>query len=287
MTSRERILAQHPCFGAAANRGRIHLPVAPECNLFCNFCKRSLNDREDRPGVAREIMTPEEAVEAVGRALKLCPELAVAGVAGPGDALATDHALETFRKIRERYPELMRCMSTNGLLLAERIEELNEVGIDTLTVTVNAVDPEIQAKICGGVCYHGRVVPGRMGAELLIQRQMEGLGKAANQGIALKVNTVLIPGINDRHIAEVAETVGALGILRLNIIPLIPQHKFAALEPPTCAQLDAARRQAEPYVEVFRHCQHCRADAVGVPGKSDYSERIYLRRLEAETFSHG
>ena len=220
MATKEQVFAQHPCFGAARNRGRIHLPVCPVCNISCNFCVRSLNEDEDRPGVTAQVISPEEAVEVVRRGVELCPEISVAGIAGPGDTLATDHALETFRRIKKEFPGLLRCMSTNGLLLDERAEELLEVGIDTLTVTVNAVDPEIQKEICANVWYHGRRYTGIEGAQLLIENQLRGLERMAGAGVALKVNTVLIPGINDDHIETVARTVGRLGVLRYNIIPL-------------------------------------------------------------------
>ena len=287
MATKELVFARHPCFGAARNRGRIHLPVCPVCNISCNFCVRSLNEDEDRPGVTAQVISPEEAVEVVRRGVELCPEISVAGIAGPGDTLATDHALETFRRIKKEFPGLLRCMSTNGLLLDERAEELLEVGIDTLAVTVNAVDPEIQKEICANVWYHGRRYTGIEGAQLLIENQLRGLERMAGAGVALKVNTVLIPGINDDHIETVARTVGRLGVLRYNIIPLIPQHKFAHIPAPCCEQIDGARRKAEPYVEVFHHCQHCRADAAGIPGKSDCSKQLYQKRLLQETFSHG
>lgn len=63
MATKEQVFAQHPCFGAARNRGRIHLPVCPVCNISCNFCVRSLNEDEDRPGVTAQVISPEEAVE--------------------------------------------------------------------------------------------------------------------------------------------------------------------------------------------------------------------------------
>ena len=73
-----------------------------------------------------------------------------------------------------------------------------------------------------------------------------------------------------------------------NIIPLIPQHELKDYAAPTCPQIDEARIKASKYIDVFRHCQHCRADAVGVPGKSEFGDQIYQRRLNVkETFSHG
>lgn len=81
MATKEQVFAQHPCFGAARNRGRIHLPVCPVCNISCNFCVRSLNEDEDRPGVTAQVISPEEAVEVVRRGVELCPEISVAGIA--------------------------------------------------------------------------------------------------------------------------------------------------------------------------------------------------------------
>ena len=115
----EELKKAHPCFavGAKANRGRVHLPVSPGCNISCHFCRRDINDTDHRPGVTRGIITPEEALEVVEQAVALCPDITVAGVAGPGDTLATPYALKTFRLIREFFPGIIKCMSTNGLLL--------------------------------------------------------------------------------------------------------------------------------------------------------------------------
>lgn len=92
------------------------------------------------------------------KALEICPEIRVVGIAGPGDPLASDYAIETFRKVKEHFPKLLKCMSTNGLLLDERAEEIIDIGIDSLTVTVNAVDPVIEAKLNKYVIYHGKKI---------------------------------------------------------------------------------------------------------------------------------
>lgn len=285
----EELEKNHPCFGGCKfNAGRIHLPVSPGCNIACKFCDRSINDVEQRPGVTSKVISPDEANAFIDRALELVPTIKVAGIAGPGDTLATDFALETFRKISVRHPELLSCMSTNGLLLYERADELLEVGIDTLTVTVNAVDPEIEAKLNDFIIFHGKKYEGVEGARILIENQLKGIKKVADAGVTIKINTVLVPGINDEHISEIARTVKELGALMYNIIPLIPQHKLSGIPRPTCEQLEKAREDAEKYIKVFRHCAHCRADAVGVPGISEYSKLVYQNRLNVrETFSHG
>lgn len=285
----EDLQKSHPCFGGQKNHaGRIHLPVSPGCNIACRFCDRTINDVEERPGVTSKVLKPDDCEEILRKALELCPDIKVAGIAGPGDTLASDYALETFKIVKKKFPQLIKCMSTNGLLLSERAKDVIDVGIDALTVTVNAVDPEIESRLNAYIIYHGKKIEGVEGAKILIQNQLDGIRKVAAAGITIKVNTVLVPEINGKHIEEIAKTVKEAGATIYNIIPLIPQHELKNCKAPVCAEIDAARTAASKYIDVFRHCQHCRADAVGVPGKSEFGDQIYQRRLNVkETFSHG
>lgn len=289
----ENLQKRHPCLGGHSNvtAGRLHLPVSPVCNIGCKFCTRAYNKTVIKPGVTSLVLQPEEAIETVRRAKEICPELTVVGIAGPGDTLANHKALETFRIVKANFPELICCMSTNGFRLPDYVDEIADIGIETLTVTVNAVDPEIEAKINSFVIdEHGRRHDGIEGASLLIEHQLEGIRLAASKGIVVKINSVLVPGINDRHIPEVAKATSELGASILNIIPLIPQNEMKDIPAPTCADLERVRAEAGKYLEVFRHCQHCRADALGIPGKGrDLHDELYKGRKEraADTFSHG
>lgn len=285
----EKLRNNHPCFAEkSGNLGRIHLPVSPACNIGCRFCSRVLNDKEQRPGVTAKVITPEESIAILKKALKICPAIKVAGIAGPGDTLATDTALQTFRLIDKEFPHLLKCMSTNGLLLAEKADEVIEAKIDSLTVTVNAVDPVIEAKLNKFVVYHGKKYDALEGAKILIENQLNGIRKVAESGITVKVNTVLVPKINGHHIEQIAKTVSSLGASIYNIIPLIPTYELKDEKAPFCFQIEEARKQAEKYMDVFRHCNRCRADAVGVPGVNDFSKEVYSEDfVVSETFSHG
>ena len=288
--SYEELTDKHPCYarGKRGTTGRIHLPISPTCNIECRFCDRRINDYEQRPGVASTVIKPEEALDVIEKSLELCPAIKVAGIAGPGDTLASDYALQTFRLIKEHYPNLVKCMSTNGLMLAEKAQEVIDTDIDSLTVTVNAVDPEIEAKLNRGILWHGKHYTGVEATEILIQNQLEGIRKVSAAGITIKVNTVLVIGINDQHIEEIAKTVKEAGASIYNIIPLIPQHELKNYPAPTCKQIDGARMRAQKYIDVFRHCQRCRADAIGVPGEKDYGNQVWVSRVShKDTFSHG
>lgn len=285
----DKISSLHPCFSGEANvnRGRVHLPVSPACNIQCRFCKRSFNKFENRPGVTGELLSPQKASQLVDKALELCPEITVAGIAGPGDTLATPHALEAFRLINRSHPRLINCLSTNGLLLERYARDIRDAGVKTVTVTANAVDPEVLQNICSRVFLDGRSYEGLEAARLLIGAQKRGIRKMAELGAVVKINIVFIPGINDSHISEIARTVQELGAAIINIIPLIPQHELAEASPPTCFELNEARAAAEEFLPVFRHCQHCRADACGIPGGKDLSGLLYEYGDIEQTFSHG
>jgi nitrogen fixation protein NifB len=250
--------------------GRIHLPVAPRCNLGCNYCERRIGGmsyHSYRPAVCDRILTPEEALSEVA-AHKASANLTVVGIAGPGEPLCNDSTFETLALVRERHPDLLLCLSTNGLLLPESAERLCDLGVRTLTVTLNTVDPEIGALIYAHVEHSGTVLKGIDGAGLLLESQLTGMARAIRLGLVVKVNSILIPGVNDDgHLARVARTARELGAHVQNITPLIPLGRFRNIQPPSCDELCSTRLSCERIIEQFRHCRQCRADAVGIPGR--------------------
>lgn len=260
----------HPCYGGKAHfsSGRVHLAVAPRCNIKCNYCHRKHDcANENRPGIASRVITSEEAVERVRWALKEEPRIGVAGIAGPGDPLANEATFETFSRLKKEYPELTRCLATNGLLLPDKVEHLEEVGVSTLTITVNAIEPDIGNSIYSFVRKKGKTLRGREGFEVLSRNQLSGLEEAVERGMVVKVNSVLIPGINDGHLQKVARAVRDLGAYTMNIIPLIPKAKFASIPAPSQEMLERVRTECGRTIRQFLHCKQCRADAIGVPGE--------------------
>ncbi len=258
----------HPCFEANNHKtGRIHLAVAPACNIKCGYCTRRHDCvNESRSGVTSRLLSPVEALERV-REVMASPvygsSMRVVGIAGPGDPLANHQTFETFRLVGEEFPNLMKCMSTNGLLLPESLDELNSLNLQTLTVTINAVKPETAARIYSHIFYHGKRYSGKDAAEILLASQYEGVQRAVELGMVVKVNTVLIPGINDAEIPEIAEKIKDTGVFVMNVMPLIPQAEFAHIPAPSPIQLKEARDRNEQIISQMRHCKQCRADAVG------------------------
>lgn len=263
----KRIVSTHPCYSFQAQHkyGRIHLPVAPACNISCNFCDRKFDCvNESRPGVTSKVLTPLEALEKTKEALSKHPYIKVAGICGPGDPLANKNTFETFELIKSNFDDLLLCLSTNGLNLPDYLEEINRLQFKTITVTVNAIEPGIQEKIIDSIQFKNRTYRGLEASEILINNQLEGIAKAIESGIHVKVNSVLIPGINDTHIVEIAKKMNELGAYILNVMPLISQAKFSHIDPPTHQERKLIQHLCKPYIKLMRHCRQCRADDVGL-----------------------
>lgn len=262
----------HPCFGGDhSNTGRIHLPVAPGCNIKCGFCERRFDcANETRPGVTSKVLSPEQALERVRlvtRHPKVGSKLKVVGIAGPGDPLANPKTFETFELVKKEFPEMHLCLSTNGLLLTKHLDRLIRLGVHSVTVTINALTPGTGAMVYEWIRHGGVKLTGEDGAAILLKRQLDGVRYASAAGMMVKINSVYIPGVNDHEILDLAVKVRDLGADVMNIIPMIPLGIFKDLEPPSDAVMEMVRNQAELILSQTRHCKQCRADAVGMIGQ--------------------
>lgn len=260
----------HPCFNAEVKGtcGRVHLPVAPKCNIKCNYCNRKYDCVNDsRPGVTSSILNPEGAIEYLEEVTRRAAEITVAGIAGPGDAFAEpEKTLATLRLIRERYPGMILCLATNGLNVGPYVDRLAELKVSHVTVTVNAVDPEIGAKIYAWVRDGKVILRKRKAAELLLERQLSAIRALKEKGIMVKVNTIVVPGVNDHHVSDVARRMAEFGVDIQNCMSMYPNldTPFQDIPQPSDEAMAAIQIEAQEIVPQMKHCTRCRADAVGL-----------------------
>jgi len=275
-----RRIRDHPCFSEKACHafGRMHLPVAPKCNIQCNYCIRDFDCvNESRPGVTTRVLSPTEAIEMVKKVMAKFTYIKVLGIAGPGEPLANDETFETLRLAKELFPNLIKCISTNGLLLSAKVDLLEKYDVGNVTVTWNALTPDVGEQIYSWVTWEGKRITGREGAALLLENQIRGIQEAVKRHMIVKVNCVYIPGVNDMQIPDIAKKSSELGVYTFNVIPLIPQYKFADVTPPTPAMKRKMQDECSRYIRQMRHCQRCRADAIGRLGH-DVQSCIYSQQ---------
>jgi len=266
----------HPCYseGAHQHYARIHVAVAPACNIQCNYCNRKYDcSNESRPGVTSGKLSPEEAVKKVLYVGGDIQQLSVVGIAGPGDALANPKkTFDTFRMLQEKAPDLKLCLSTNGLRLPDYIDELEKYNVDHVTVTINTVDTtgEIGSKIYPWVHWEHKKIWGAEGAKLLLEKQLEGIKMLTERGILVKANSVLIPGVNDKDLPNVAKKLKEMNVLLHNIMPLLSSPEFGTkfgldgVPSATDQEQMAAQEACGMDMKLMQHCRQCRADAVGL-----------------------
>ncbi|MBK9018802.1 MAG: nitrogenase cofactor biosynthesis protein NifB [Sulfuritalea sp.] len=280
----------HPCYSEDAHHyfARMHVAVAPACNIQCHYCNRKYDcANESRPGVVSELLTPAQAVKKTLAVAATIPQMTVLGIAGPGDPLANpERTFETFRELAQKAPDIKLCVSTNGLSLPDHVEELAKHNIDHVTITINCVDPDVGAKIYPWIFWQNRRIHGREAAAILIERQQQGLEMLVAKGILVKVNSVLIPGVNDEHLKEVSKIVKAKGAFLHNVMPLIAEAEHGTFygvmgqRSPNPAELKNLQDACEGDMNMMRHCRQCRADAVGLLGE-DRGDEFTMDKIDA------
>lgn len=284
-------IKDHPCFSEEAHHyfARMHVAVAPACNIQCNYCNRKYDcANESRPGVVSEKLTPGQALRKVIAVANEVPQLSVLGIAGPGDACYDwKKTRATFERVAREIPDIKLCISTNGLALPEHVDELAELNISHVTITINMVDPAVGEKIYPWIFYGHRRYTGMEAAKILHQRQMLGLEMLSKRGILTKINSVMIPGVNDQHLIEVNKWVKERGAFLHNVMPLIsdPAHGTwfgqTGQRGPNALELKTLQDRLEGGAKLMRHCRQCRADAVGLLG-TDRGQEFTLDQIPLE-----
>jgi nitrogen fixation protein NifB len=267
----------HPCYSEEAHHyfARMHVAVAPACNIQCNYCNRKYDcANESRPGVVSEKLTPEEATRKVLAVATEVPQLSVLGIAGPGDACYDFRKTrETFERVVKHIPDIKLCISTNGLALPDHVDTIANMNIDHVTLTINMVNPEVGLGIYPWIFYKNKRWTGLDASKILHERQMQGLEMLTERKILCKVNSVMIPGINDEHLVEVNQVVKKKGAFLHNIMPLISAAEHGTYfglhgqRGPRAMELKALQDKLSHGTKLMRHCRQCRADAVGLLGE--------------------
>jgi nitrogen fixation protein NifB len=272
-------ISVHPCYSAEAHwkYARMHLPVAPACNIQCRFCNRAFDcSNETRPGVTSKLLKAEEAAALVRRVRERLGNLSVVGIAGPGEPLANKETFETLRLVGGEFPDMTLCLATNGLLLPQRVDELVSLGVKYVTVTINALERRVGAEIYSWVRDGGETLTGQDAFQTLSDKQWEGLAKCVDEGLVVKVNSVLLPGINEKELPMIALRASEAGALVQNVIPFLPVKgsEFEGRKAPGRLDTKQAREECGRLIRQIEHCARCRADAIGLLG-CDISARFY------------
>jgi len=168
-------------------------------------------------------------------------------------------------------------------MLSDRVDDLARLGASAVTVPINAIRATTAEQIYSWARYRGRSCKGMEAAEAIVMNQWLGLNLAVRAGMAVKVNTVTIPGVNEEEIPLVAELAGSMGAMVQNITSLIPQGEFGGIEPPSREAIALLRYTCGEHISQISHCKQCRSDAAGLMGcDKDSDMEVLLAKIGDE-----
>lgn len=153
----------------------MRISVTNRCNMRCNYCM---------PNVVKnlcenEILTDEEIISTVRAAVQCgIVKFKITG----GEPLLRPKITELIYKLKKISGVESLSMTTNGVLLAESINELKNSGLDAVNISLDSLDTQRFGKITG---FN------------FLNKVLDGIDAAISSGIHTKINTVLQKGIND------------------------------------------------------------------------------------------
>ncbi|MCI9390531.1 MAG: GTP 3',8-cyclase MoaA [Lachnospiraceae bacterium] len=153
----------------------MRVSIIDRCNLRCQYCMPT--DIKWIP--PQEILSLEEITEICRQASQIgIKKIKVTG----GEPLIRKGCVDLIRMLKEIPGIEQVTLTTNGVLLAQYAEQLNNAGLDAINVSLDTLDPEKYLKITQSDAL----------ADVL-----DGISAIEKYDIPLKINSVLQRGVND------------------------------------------------------------------------------------------
>ncbi len=159
----------------------LRISVTQDCNLDCFYCHKEGCEDEDRE------MAPEEIEELVRVAAEFGIEkVKVTG----GEPLVRDDIVDIISVISQPQIEDVS-LTTNGVGLSEKAEELAEAGLDRANISLDTLNEDTYERISG---------------KPFLSEVLDGISASLEAGLSpVKLNTLVLDGINDDEIDDLIE----------------------------------------------------------------------------------
>ncbi|MCJ7857858.1 GTP 3',8-cyclase MoaA [Corynebacterium kalidii] len=161
----------------------LRISLIDKCNLRCTYCMPA----EGLPWLKKdELLTAEEAVRLADIGVRVLgvKDIRFTG----GEPLVRKDLADIVRGVRTMHPEVSISITTNGIGLDKRIDELVDAGLTRVNVSLDTVDRETFAR----VTRRDR-----------LPQVIAGLEAAKASGLEpVKVNAVAMRGVNDEGVVD-------------------------------------------------------------------------------------
>ncbi|HVU96680.1 MAG TPA: GTP 3',8-cyclase MoaA [Puia sp.] len=171
----------------------LRVSLLQHCNLGCVYCVAGEAELKEANAVGDSLGV--EQLLAIIRRLKEQLPLDTVRLTG-GEPLLYPGLASLIRGIRAAGIDAVR-LTTNGFLLERMAPALKEAGLEALNVSLDAVEEEVFA---------------RMSRRHSVERIIRGIDAAVAAGLRVKINTVMMKGMNDSQLLPLLDLAFARGL---------------------------------------------------------------------------
>ena len=186
----------------------LRISLTESCNLRCIYCM----PEGVAPKVCGETLTKENIFNIVEVAVELnIKKIRLTG----GEPLLRQDIVEIVQGIKDRGIEKIY-ITTNGILLYEKIEKLKKAGLKGVNISLDTLDREQFNYITRGGD---------------LERVLQGIEKALNLNLEVKINSVIMKDINENAIEELAKLTlnSQLDVRFIELMPIGQGKKFTGI----------------------------------------------------------
>jgi GTP 3',8-cyclase len=158
----------------------LRVSLLSRCNLSCAYC--TMGEEEVKDNNHQRLMPANGLLDTIQK-LHVVLNLQTIRLTG-GEPLLYPHLVETIKGINDmRIPEIK--LTTNGLLLERMAKPMKDAGMQSINVSLDAVDEDVFFLIS---------------KRNHLLKILDGIDAAINAGLQVKINSVIMKGMNDSQV---------------------------------------------------------------------------------------
>lgn len=165
--------------------------------------------------------TPKEEIltfEEMFRISKIASEIGISKIRiTGGEPLVREGIIDFISKLKS-LPKIKEvCITTNGIYLEEYLEDLIAAGLDRVNISLDTMKEDV---------FKAITINGDL------NKVLRGIEKSLHLGLKVKLNTVIIPGINDSEIMDFVRFTEEkpLDVRFIELMPIGEGKKYATIK---------------------------------------------------------
>lgn len=171
----------------------LRLSVTERCNFRCSYCM------PDKPfsWVPKEnLLSFEEMFLFVKAAIdEGITKIRITG----GEPTLREELDKFIAMICSYKPDIDIAITTNGFLLSQCADRLAKAGLKRINISLDSLRPEVAKVVAGG--------------KDVLEQVLSGIDAALRAGLRVKLNTVLLKGVNDNELFDLLEYAKERGVM--------------------------------------------------------------------------